>query len=235
MRLDVKLLSQAAPTDTAIIIDVLRMTTTATVMFANGLSRLWVVADIAEALRLAEQQQALRCGERGGQRLPGFDAGNSPIEAQGLSLARRSAVLCTTNGSKAVEAAAGAKHVLLGAIVNAKAAAERALSLAGHELCLICAGTDGAVSLDDALAAAVMARELLALKPTLALSDSAKLVLAALTATPDLEQGLRQARHAALLTSLGFDEDITFAARPNRYSLVAERVELHPAAFEAHG
>ncbi|MBS3932879.1 MAG: 2-phosphosulfolactate phosphatase, partial [Truepera sp.] len=96
-------------------------------------------------------------------------------------------------------------------------------------------GTDGAVSLDDALAAAVIARELLALKPTLTLSDSAKLVLAALTATPDLEQGLRQARHAALLTSLGFDEDITFAAQPSRYNLVAERVELHPAAFETHG
>jgi len=235
MRLDVQLLPQATPTDTAVIIDVLRMTTTATALFAGGLSRLWVVADIAEALRLAERYSALRFGERGGSRLPEFDAGNSPIEAHGLALTQQRAVLCTTNGSKAVEAAAGAKHVLLGAIVNAKAAAQRALSLASHEICLICAGTDGAVSLDDALAAAVIARELLALKPTLTLSDSAKLVLAALTAAPDLEQGLRQARHAALLTSLGFDEDITFAAQPNRYNLVAERVELHPAAFETHG
>lgn len=234
MRLDVQLLPHTTPSDTAVVIDVLRMTTTATVLFAGGLSRLWVVADIAEALSLAEQQQALRMGERGGQRLPEFDAGNSPLEAQELRLAQQRAVLCTTNGSKAVEAAAGAKHLLLGAIVNAKAVAERALSLASREICLICAGTDGAVSLDDALAAAVMARELLALEPTLALSDSAKLVLAALTATPKLEQGLRQARHAALLSSLGFDQDITFAAQLNRYGLVAERVAQHPAAFETY-
>lgn len=231
MRLDVHLLPSPTPTDTAVVIDVLRMTTTATALFAAGLSRLFVVADIPQALALAERERALRFGERGGERLPEFDAGNSPLEALALAPVGQRAVLCTTNGSKAVEAAAEADHVLLGAIVNARAVAERALHLARREIRLICAGTDGQVSLDDALAAACIARELVALAE-MTLSDSAKLVLAALAATPNLEQGLQQAHHAALLRALGFEADIAFAANLNRYPLVPERVERQPATFE---
>ena len=225
------------PLDTVIVIDVLRMTTTACALFSRGLSKLSVVAAVEDARTLAAAEGALLLGERGGVRLPGFDGGNSPLEYLDQDLSARRAVLCTSNGSRAVEGGRDARHLLLGSIINAAAVARKALFLAREEIRLVCAGTDGEVSLDDVLGAACIARELVRLEPALTRSgsknDSAKLALKVLEGTPDLEAGLREARHAALLASLGFGEDVRFAARLNSFEEVPQRVAQHPARFRA--
>ena len=231
-----------APLDTVVVIDVLRMTTTACALFSRGLSELAVVAAVKDARTLAAAEGALLLGERGGVRLPGFDGGNSPLEYQ-HDLSGQRAVLCTSNGSRAVERGANARHLLLGSIVNAPAVARKALSVAQEEIRLVCAGTDGEVSLDDVLGAACIARELVRLEPALvrsdlttrdlATNDGVKLALKVLSSTPDLEVGLKEARHAALLTSLGFGEDVRFAARLNSLEEVPQRVAQHPARFKA--
>lgn len=206
------------------------MTTTSGLLFSQGLDALFVVAEVAEARGLAEQTGALLLGERGGKKLEGFDGGNSPLEYT-QSLRGQEAILCTSNGSKAVEATKEVEHVFLGAIVNAKAVAREVLEKAKEGVTLICAGTGGHVSLDDVLGAACIAREMLELDSKLNLSDACKVALGSLGPTTDLFSSLQNARHSAVLRDLGYEEDIAFAANLNLLDAVPVRTSQNPTRF----
>ncbi|CAN5717556.1 2-phosphosulfolactate phosphatase [soil metagenome] len=208
--------------DVAIVIDVLRMTTTATAMLAHGYRRIDVVAEVDDARALATRTGALLFGERQGVAPAGFDGGNSPLEHQGPRVEDRAAVLCTSNGSKAVEAAR-ARHVLLGAIVNARAVARRAVALADDGVHIVCAGTDGAPSLDDVVAAGYVLGALTATGAEVDLSDTCVVAMDVAAAAPDPVTGLHRARHARTLVDLGFEADVAFAGDLDRFALVPER------------
>ena len=228
----VDLLPTSRPCDVAIVIDVLRMTTTACHLFSRGLHELAVVADVKAARTRASRDEALLLGERHGVKLPGFDGGNSPLEYERFELSDRRAVLCTSNGSFAVEAMHEAEHLLLGAIVNARAVAQRALELAASGVTLVCAGTEGEISLDDAFGAGCITREIVRFNPEVALSDSAKLGLQLYRNAAAPAQLLRESRHGAQLERLGFARDIDFAAHADRYDIVPVRTARAPARFK---
>lgn len=214
-----------------VVFDVLRMTTTACALFDAGLRALSVVADPDEARRAAAAAGALLLGERHGVALPGFDGGNSPLEARQLDLAGRDAVLCTTNGSRAVEAAGQAELVLLGAIVNAAAVAEALLVEAADDVLLVCAGTDGAVSLDDVIGAACVLAALRERSSDLAASDACRLALRLLEGPGDVPVLLERAAHARFLHGIGFAADVAFAARRDVLEVVPWRQAVEPARF----
>lgn len=218
----------------AVVIDVLRMTTNAATLFSLGLSELFVVAEIEEARAVAGASGALLFGERGGVPLPGFNGGNSPLEHTG-DLAGRKALLCTTNGSFAVQAVKDARAVLLGAIVNAGSVAQRALQLGAERVLLVCAGTNGSPSLDDVVGAGCIVRAALRGTGTVALTDSAKMALHIANQNTDLEATLLEAAHAAVLEGLGYDRDIAFAARLDSLPVAPERTAADPATFRLLG
>lgn len=141
----------------AVVIDVLRASTTMITALAHGAARVVPVADVDEARRLAAEAgpAALLGGERGGVRIAGFDLGNSPLEYVASRVAGRTIVITTTNGTAALAAARGAREILIGAIINRAAvgAAVRRLAGDGERVHLVCAGTDGCVSAEDVLAA----------------------------------------------------------------------------------
>lgn len=230
LRVNLDLLPAPRSCDVAVVIDVLRMTTTAATLFARGLAELVVVAEVDEARALAQRERALLLGERQGVKVAGFDGGNSPLEYLEQDLTARRAVICTSNGSRAVEAVQ-AKHLVLGAIVNARASVERALALAERDVTLVCAGTAQQVSLDDVAAAGCLLQELMELEPQAVLSDSCKLALRLVEGGAGVLELLRDSRHGGILFGLGFDEDIAFAAKRNRYRHVPIRHDLAPARF----
>ncbi|MEX2540462.1 MAG: 2-phosphosulfolactate phosphatase [Trueperaceae bacterium] len=217
--------------DVVVVIDVLRMTTTAAALFESGLQELMVVADIGAARELAAVRGALLVGERGGVELDGFDGGNSPLEYVGRDLKGMCAVLCSSNGSRAVEEVAGADELLLGCINNARAVAQSAVSLSQDRISLVCAGTGNRLSFDDVLAAGSIARELLKLEPEAALDDGARLALLALESSPGLGASLMSTGHGRTLAQLGFTADIEFAAALNRSCVVPIRSLRRPATF----
>ena len=143
----------------AVVIDVLRASTTIITALAHGATRVRPVPglDEARAAAAAAGPGTLLGGERGGVRIDGFDLGNSPLEYAAARVAGRSLVVTTTNGTAALAACLDAREVLVGAIVNrtAVAAAVRALA-ARHDSAdahLVCAGTDGVVTAEDLLGA----------------------------------------------------------------------------------
>ena len=147
----------------AIVIDVLRASTTIVTALAHGAAGVRPVLTVEAARALAagfaslSGSSVLLGGERGGLRIDGFDLGNSPLEYSRARVAGRRIVITTTNGTAAVDACTDASEVLIGAIVNRAAAAARARELAvAHgtsTIHLVCAGTDGEVTEEDRLAA----------------------------------------------------------------------------------
>jgi 2-phosphosulfolactate phosphatase len=145
----------------AVVIDVLRASTTIITALAHGAAGVRPVLTIDAARALAADQGPrsgiLLGGERGGLRIEGFDLGNSPLEYSRDRVAGRPIVITTTNGTAALEASSAAAEVLVGAMVNRAAVAARAWQLASArgtpDVHLVCAGTDGQVTEEDVLTA----------------------------------------------------------------------------------
>ncbi len=123
----------AGPESVAIVIDVVRATTTLSVMCDRGCARVLVASDIpvARAFVAGDPGKYLLAGEVGGLRPPGFDFGNSPVELAAADLVGRELVFSTTNGTRAMRACAGARAILAGALRNAEAVCQMALRLVG--------------------------------------------------------------------------------------------------------
>src|SRR5262249_26176709 len=112
---------------TAVVIDVLRATTTMVHALAAGCSAVWPCAEIEEAQALAaalRPGRVLLAGERDGRPIPGFDLGNSPREFTPAVCRGAAVVLTTTNGTRALLRAAEAERAVAAALVNFSAACE---------------------------------------------------------------------------------------------------------------
>ena len=146
----------------AVVIDVLRATTTMVHALAAGCDAVIPCLEIDEARRVARELQpnpGLLAGERQGLPIEGFDLGNSPSACTSELCSGRTMVMTTTNGTRAIAACGDAERTLIAAFVNRKATLD-ALKADGRPIHLICAGTDGQISLEDSLLAGALAQEL---------------------------------------------------------------------------
>jgi len=141
-----------------VVVDAFRASTTIAVLVSKG-ARVVPVASIDEA---ASAKADFRIGERGSAKVAGFDFGNSPTEVLASAIPPDSTVvLSTTNGTRIVEAAAGARAILTGAFVNAESLAEY-LSDGTYndaEVVVVGCGWEGRrASEDEAAAGAILGR-----------------------------------------------------------------------------
>jgi 2-phosphosulfolactate phosphatase len=191
------------PADTAVVIDVLRATSTITLALASGYERLLVAGSIEQARALRVDDRIL-AGEVRCARAPGFDLGNSPeetLEPRGSEL-----VLATTNGAPAIIAAAQvAGEVLAASLLNLEAVAAR---IGGGDVLLVCAGTDGHVSIEDVYLAGRLSALLDGER-----SDGAQIAEAVAAAYPTAQEALEASRGAIGLRREGLEADIAFCAQ----------------------
>ncbi len=225
---------------TAVIIDVLRASSTIITALHNSAGRVVPCGTPEEAMRVrsdAAPGTVLLGGERGGVRINGFDLGNSPAEYGPETVGGRTVAFTTTNGTKALLAAASAQTILIGAFLNRRALAER-LQQEHRPTHLICAGTDGVVTGEDVLFAGAVVSELLQTAdgigdspPHWSLNDSAVIAMNHWTmamsdsrSSPvsQLELILRETRGGRNLTDLGYDSDIELCSRLDCIASVPE-------------
>ncbi len=112
----------------AVVVDVLRATTTMSHALANGARDVWPCLEVDDALAIAAalpSETRLLGGERGGARIDGFDFGNSPGDYTPERVAGRTVVFTTTNGTRALLHCRSAARVALGAFVNLQRALPR--------------------------------------------------------------------------------------------------------------
>ena len=217
----------------AVVIDVLRASTTIITALANGALRVRPMADVAGARASAAAlgSDAVLGGERGGVRIAGFDLGNSPAEYARDRVAGRSLVITTTNGTAALAACRAAREIVIGAIVNRSAVAAAVRQLAAAADCdavhLVCAGTDGAVTAEDVLAAGAIVDAALRDAPADELDASARAAVAAfrrLAGAADSRAALaaefRRSPGGANLVALGMDADLSACAALDTLAVV---------------
>lgn len=210
-----------------LVVDVLRASSTIVAALERGAARVVPAPGIEAARRLRERlPDHLLCGEEGGLPPPGFDLGNSPRELASADLAGRGVILATSNGTRVLHQVERSPAVLVGSLLNRRAAAAAALEAArerGLGITVVCSGAyDGVVfALEDALAAGAIVDAALGLDPALEPSDAARLARwAFLSARGDLAAAVASAYHARDLSELGLGDDVEYCARLDASSVV---------------
>ena len=211
MRVDVAFTpDEAVSASAAIVVDVLRATSTIAQALAAGYGRILCCGEIEQARALRrELPDSLLGGERNAVRIEGFDVGASPrefIEARAKTL-----ILSTTNGTRAILAAASqCGEVLLGSLLNLGAVAG-AVRERGEDVAVLCAGFKGSFALDDAYCAGRIVQLLDGER-----SDSAIAAELVASSFPDAAAGL----NARTYGPPGLEEDIAFCAREDVLDVV---------------
>ena len=210
----------------AVVIDVLRATTTAVHAFAAGAERVLPCLEVAEAREKAAAIGALLGGERGGEKIDGFDLGNSPHEYQPASVAGKTICFTTTNGTKALHRARRAEPIFLGAFVNLSAVCDE-LRRAGGSPVVVCAGTGGEPTREDILLAGAIADDFLKRRENATLNDQAEIARDAWRGVAEdirsgspLAEVLRTSIGARNLISIGQERDVEIAAALDRFEIV---------------
>ncbi|MCX5690572.1 MAG: 2-phosphosulfolactate phosphatase, partial [Planctomycetota bacterium] len=207
-----------------------------TTALANGAAYIDAVATPQAALDAAAKvpggrAAAILGGERGGLRIDGFDLGNSPAEYTPQRMQGTPVIFTTTNGTAAALHAAASARMCFGCFANLSAVASWA-RLTPAPIHILCAGTNGYTSLDDALFAGALADRLLHdLQPSpIAAADPDKIDLYIgawrNARTQGLAGALAQTRGGRGLAGLGFGSDIELAARIDTCTVVGQ---MNPA------
>lgn len=207
----------------AVVVDVLRATTVMVHALAAGCEAIIPVGSVDQAKAVAASfpsDHALLAGERLGLPIDGFDLGNSPDAFDPPSCRGKTLVMTTTNGTQALLACREARRVGVGALVNL-ASVTRWAGSTGLAVHLVCAGTDGLVSLEDTLVAGEIAKGLSQTRAYPMGNDSALIALAMVQAAgQDWAKTLARGRGGRRVAEIGLGVDITAASRRDRFTLV---------------
>ncbi len=148
----------------AVVLDVLRATSTIVTALANGARSFHVTLTVDEAVERARSlgPATLLGGERGGVLIPGFDLDNSPLCFTRDRVQGRDIVFTTANGTAALLKARQADEVHVASLLNAHAIASK-IADDPRPVVILCSGTRSQISLDDCIGGGSVASQLLAL------------------------------------------------------------------------
>ncbi|MGC9504408.1 2-phosphosulfolactate phosphatase family protein [Baaleninema sp.] len=159
---------ELTPTDPipacAVVIDVLRATTTIATVLASGAEAVQAFSDIDKLMAVSEgwpEAKRLRAGERGGAKVEGCDFGNSPLEYNADRVREARLFLSTTNGTRALQRVENAPLVVTAALVNRQAVVDFLVDRTPETLYLVGSGWQGSFSLEDTVCAGAIVASLL--------------------------------------------------------------------------
>ncbi|MBI4496581.1 MAG: 2-phosphosulfolactate phosphatase [Chloroflexi bacterium] len=209
-----------------VVLDVVRASTTIIQALAHGCARVLPQATVEEARSLAATlppRERLLGGERNGQRISGFDLGNSPREYTAERVRDKTLVFTTTNGTRTLQAAQGADSILVGAFANLPAVVQK-LAAAGRPVLLAAAGRLDRPVLDDVVCAGMFVQQLQERQPEGgSLSDAALLAWQVYRAYEGrLVEALRLSASGQALLRLGreYEDDLRCCAQVGVSSLI---------------
>jgi 2-phosphosulfolactate phosphatase len=203
------------PADVAVVIDVLRATSTIVQALAAGYPQVLCCRSAATARGLRAEGRVL-AGERDCVRVPDFELGNSPAALAATGRLGAELVLSTTNGSPAIVAASSAaRRVVIGCLLNLRAV----LDALGAEtaVTIVCSGTGGRPALEDVY---VAGRLVAALDGTR--SDAARVAEQVASAYAAPLEPLAESEGGARLRATGQEPDIAWCARESALAVVPE-------------
>jgi 2-phosphosulfolactate phosphatase len=207
--------------DCAIAVDVLRATTTIATVLSAGVEAVQVFSDIDTLMRESDRWPAdkrIRAGERGGSKVEGCDAGNSPLEYTPNEIQGKRLFLTTTNGTRALQRMEKAPVLLTAALINRGAVVRYLLELQPQTIAIVGSGWEGSYSLEDSVCAGAIAHSL-AIESQLEYKDIAgnDEAIAAMSLFEQWQNRLGEllylASHGQRLARLECHEDLAYCAQ----------------------
>jgi len=149
-----------------VIIDVVRASTTICTALSYGVEHLIALDDV-EATRKLKNDDYIIAGERNGDKIDGFDLGNSPISFMDRKMLEgRKLAMTTTNGTRTLHVAKEAAdkfkdaEILIGTFVN-YSKIRQYLAMSNKNALLVCSGWKGNLSVEDTIFAGKLADDLM--------------------------------------------------------------------------
>lgn len=210
-----------------VVFDVLRATTTMAAALAAGVGEIRVFDSITAARDAASAfgEGHILCGEERCLRPDGFHLGNSPAGFLSESHAGRTVFMSTTNGTRALVAARGARELFAGALVNAQATAQ-CLGKRGMDVTLLCAGTNGHIAMEDVLGTGAVLDSLAGRAGVSISSDRARIAHRLFQASRDhLPEALLDSQGGRNVVNAGLGEDVAYAARLDAHPIVCRALD----------
>ncbi len=216
----------------AVVIDVLRASTTICTALKNGCKAIIPCDDLEKARNIHASigpEAALLCGERLGQKLPGFDLGNSPDEYAPDVVKGMTLIFASTNGSRTLVKTARAALTLVCGFSNLSAMAQF-LADEQRDILIACSGKLGVFALEDTLCGGALIERLVKSEGSrVTIHDSNDAARAALqlynAESRPLLDAISEADHARYLSSLGFAADLKTAASIDAIPIIPQLVE----------
>ena len=218
--------------DVAVVIDVLRATTTIAWALINGADSIQVFSNL-DLLKSSAMnwnpEKRLMLAERGGKKIEGFDLGNSPLSVTKKIVSGKRLFMSTTNGTNSLQKVQNSKYLFAMALTNRKAVAERIMSLKMRDVLILGSGWEGNYSLEDSLAAGALAQYLKEnyTSEINIMNDELNASLALWHFwRNDILQCLKTATHGKRLTSIGdYEDDFKCCSELDCLDIVPAQVE----------
>lgn len=207
--------------DCAVVIDVLRATTTIATALSAGAEAVQAFSNIEELIRQSESWSAekrILAGERGGVMVEGFDLGNSPLAFTPEIVKEKRLFLTTTNGTRALQRVAKSPQLITAAQINRQAAVNYILESQPQTVWMVGSGWQGDYSVEDTACAGAIAQSILQQSDT-ALVDlfGNDEVIGAIALYEQWKDNLlnvfRQCSHGQRLAELNGDQDLKYCSQ----------------------
>ena len=202
---------------TVIVVDILRATSCMTTAFAHNIKSMKPVSSLEECRSLKKEGYFI-AAERGGQKVEGFDIGNSPFSYMEPSLSGEKVAVTTTNGTVAIAKSMMANNVLIGSFLNIKAVAKRIIEL-DQDVIIHCAGWKGSVNAEDTLYAGALI-DLLIQEYEINSDDASLAHSLFLLHKNNMLEYVAKSSHAQRLKGFGIMKDIEFCLELDKYDVV---------------
>ena len=232
MKLFVYHTPESTPTDSlpdcAVVIDVLRATTTIATALDAGAEAVQACSNIEDLMRQSDlwlKEKRIRAGERGGQKVEGFDLGNSPLDCTPQIVKDKRLFLTTTNGTRALQRVANCPQVITAAQVNRLAAVNYILETQPETVWMVGSGWQGDYSVEDTACAGAIAQSILQ-QSDVPLTDlfGNDEVIGAIALYEQWKDNLlnvfRQCSHGQRLLKLNGDDDLKYCSQTDILSLL---------------
>lgn len=206
----------------AVVIDVLRATSSMCVAFDHGVEKIIPVESIEECLAYREKGY-LVAGERNGEMVEGFDFGNSPFSYKDKGLKGKTIAMTTTNGTQAIHAVAKAKKVVVGSFANLSVLAEW-LGKQDENILILCSGWKNRINLEDTIFAGALVKRL---RPYYDLHEDTALIAETLFKSANFRKRyfLKNSSHFQRLMHLNLQNDVKYCLRKDTHPVVPVMVD----------
>lgn len=207
----------------AVVLDVLLATTTITSALNDGASEVIPVLDYREALEIGKEFNPSNCilaGEDKAKPIDGFVYPSPKVIRE--SIAGKTLILSTTNGTVALRKAASAKEVYVSSLLNNPSVAARVKTTVSEDdtILVICSGNSGELSLEDFYGAGHFISCLLEDEWDAELTDGARAALLFYKGNSNAYNVLSSAHVGKMFGRFDLEDELSFACQKGAIPLV---------------